>query len=107
MEINYHHNENEKHHYPIQIGPSSRTLIFDTTNLFYESSSLQSQQVYFIKYYFRTKIHPQIRDKPKHKLFVKLLLRHWYRVCDDCTSYAAQPTLAISVCYPTLSPLIS
>ena len=44
MEINYHQNENEMPHYPIQIGPSSRTLIFDTRNLFYESSSLQSQQ---------------------------------------------------------------
>jgi hypothetical protein len=43
-EVNYHQNENETPHYPTQMGPSSRTLIFDTGDLFHESSSLQSQE---------------------------------------------------------------
>ena len=30
----YHQNENETFHYPSQVEPSSRTLIFDTKNCF-------------------------------------------------------------------------
>ena len=34
MVIDYHSNENEILHYPSQVEPSSRTLIFDTKDLF-------------------------------------------------------------------------
>jgi hypothetical protein len=34
MAIDYHQNENEIVHYPAQVEPSSRTLIFDTKDLF-------------------------------------------------------------------------
>ena len=34
MVINYHHNENETPYCPPQVDPSSRTLIFDTKDLF-------------------------------------------------------------------------
>jgi hypothetical protein len=34
MAINYHQNQNEMLHYHPQVEPSSRTLIFDTKDLF-------------------------------------------------------------------------
>ncbi len=34
VSINYNQNENETSHYPSQVEPSSRTVIFDTKDLF-------------------------------------------------------------------------